>query len=94
MKDKTKRIQHGGLTFFFKYNYDPISDSYLPHIFIRHCIDCKTAIKAYLSRTKEVYKEKKERYEAYSEEYNLELYYFHPGRNENKIYIIMAAYPR
>lgn len=94
MKDKTKAIQYKNLTFYFKYNYDPISQNYLPHIFIRHCIDCKTAIEAYLNRKEETYNDEKERYEAYSEEYNLELYYFYINNNRNKIYIIMVAYPR
>lgn len=61
--------------FVVKLDYNPISQDYEYHMFVRHLVTPQEAIAAYFSKTYEEYNEKYDRYEAYSEKFDITLYY-------------------
>ena len=96
MSAKKKLIQfnYKGKIFFFTYEINPLTNQMEPHIWLRHTIEPETAIKAFFNITEQSYNPQYKRYEAYSESYNLEIYYNFLGNKDYKILIIMAATPR
>lgn len=61
--------------FVVKLDYNPISQDYEYHMFVRHLVTPQEAIAAYFSKTYEEYNEKYDRFEAYSEKFDITLYY-------------------
>jgi hypothetical protein len=83
---KVTRIK--GLKFYFK--YELIDAEYLPHVFVRHLVEPKEVIAAYLNSKEVNYNETFKRYEAYSEADNLNVYYTFRKNNKSEILIITA----
>jgi len=61
--------------FVVKMDFDPILNDFEYHMYIRHLITPQQAIAAYFTKTFEIYNEKYDRCEAYSEKYNITVYY-------------------
>ena len=68
---------------------NPITNDYEYHMYLRHLVMPQQAIAAYFSKTNEIYNEKYDRYELYSEEYNITVYY---KNLEPDILLITAFY--
>lgn len=85
-----KSIIKNGYKFLFKYDYDPISKDYLPHIWIRHLIKPEDVVNAFFSIEKQDYNNIFKRYEAYSTKYNMTIYFFYYKDSKNIIVICSA----
>ena len=59
-------------------------------MYIRHLVTPQQAIAAYFSKTYEIYNEKRERFELYSEKLNIMVYYTY--LKEQDILLITAFY--
>jgi hypothetical protein len=83
-----ERHTFSGLNIKFRFKLDQVGNDYLHHIFVRHLIDPETAITAYFNQTKKSYNISRQRWESYSKQEDLHLYYLElPG---NEIFIISA----
>jgi len=76
------------LKFKFKLDLNPITNKYEPHIFIRHLIEPKQAVAAFLNISYKNRNQVYERWEAYSKTDDLHLFYNFV--NKNTIMIITA----
>jgi len=77
-----------GLNFYIK--YDLVDDTYMPHITYRHFILPEDAIKTYFNITKQRYNEIYMRYEAYSKDTGITIYYTYKQDKKDEILIITA----
>ena len=75
MKSKYKIFRIKGKKFKVKMDYEPSLNTYEYHMYLRHLITPEQAIAAYFNISSEIYNDKYNRYEAYSEKYNITLYY-------------------
>lgn len=75
MNAKYEVIKIKNVKFLVKLDYNPISQNYEYHMFVRHLIMPHEAIAAYFSKTYEEYNDKFDRFEAYSEKYDITVYY-------------------
>lgn len=75
MKAKYEIIKIRNIKFVVKLDYNPISQDFEYHMFVRHLVTPQEAIAAYFTKTFEEYNEKYNRYEAYSEKYDITVYY-------------------
>lgn len=90
MKPKYQIFKIGGKKFVVKLDYNPVTKDYDYHMYIRHLVKPEYAIAAYFTRTDEVYNEQYERYEAYSEKYDITVYY--TFLKDENILLITAFY--
>lgn len=81
----------GEYTFKFKLDLNPLSNQYEPHIWHRHLIEPNDVIRAFFSITEENWNDKYQRYEAYSEPYNMTIYYM-KQQNLKTIVIVITAF--
>ena len=80
----------GKYTFKFKLDLNPINNQYEPHIFHRHLITPDDAIRAFFSISQEEWNEQFQRYEAYSADYDITLYYMKLKEKDTYLFIITA----
>lgn len=66
MEHKYQSFKVNGKTFVVKLDLNPISNDFEYHMFIRHLVTPQDAIKAYFTKTSEIYNKKYDRYELYS----------------------------
>lgn len=64
-----------GKKFIVKLDLNPITNEYEYHMYIRHLIMPEQAIAAYFSKTTEIYNKLYDRYELYSADLNITVYY-------------------
>jgi hypothetical protein len=76
--------------FYFKKDLNPITKEYDYHIWIRHLIEPMQAVAAYLNIEETTYNKQHDRYEAYSFEDNIMIYYFFKNNKNNQIIVISA----
>ncbi|MFA7658043.1 MAG: hypothetical protein WCY19_01260 [Candidatus Gastranaerophilaceae bacterium] len=79
-----------GKTFVFANDLNPITKEWDLHIYLRHLVLAEEAIAAFFNITEQIYNIKYDRYEAYSQEDNMYVYYFYYKNNKNIIMIITA----
>ena len=77
-----------GIRFGFKLDLNPITNEYEPHIFIRHLIEPKQAVAAFLNISHKSWNQTHKRWEAYSKLDDLNIYYME--LSINTIFIISA----
>lgn len=77
-------------TFIFAKDLNPITKEWDLHIYLRHLITAEEIILAFFDITEQTYNIKHDRYEAYSKQDNMCIYYFHYKCNKNIIMIITA----
>ena len=75
MDSKYEIFNIKGKKFVVKLDFNPITQEYDYHMYIRHLITPQQAIAAYFSKTIDEYNAQHDRYEAYSENFNIMLYY-------------------
>lgn len=75
MKAKYQIFKIKGKKFIVKLDYNELINDYEYHMYIRHLIMPQQAIAAYFTKTYEVYNEQYNRYEAYSEKYDITVFY-------------------
>lgn len=80
----------GKFTFKFKLDLNPLTNEYEPHIYHRHLIDVNDAIRAFFTISEQEWNEKYKRYEAYSQEYDIYLYYMKLKNKDTYLFIITA----
>lgn len=80
----------GKYTFKFKLDLNPISKEYEPHIWHRHLISPDDAIRAFFTISEEKWNETYKRYEAYSRDYDITLYYMKLQQKDTYLFIITA----
>lgn len=90
MENKYLIKKVGKYTFKFKLDLNPITNEYEPHIYHRHLITPNEAIKAFFTSEYEEYNNQYKRYEAYSEKYNITLYYMKLKEKNTYLFIITA----
>ena len=88
MNAKYQVFKIKGKKFVVKLDYNEILGDYEYHMYIRHLIMPQQAIAAYFTKNLEFYNEKYNRYEAYSEKYNITVYYTY--LKEEDIFLITA----
>jgi len=76
--------------FYFKKDLNPITNEYDYHIWIRHLVEPIEAITAYFNRDDVVYNEQNDRYEAFSIEDDMTVYYFYKNNKTNQVLVITA----
>ncbi|MBR1754800.1 hypothetical protein IJ732_08205 [bacterium] len=64
-----------GKKFVVKLERNPVTKEFEYHMYIRHLITPQQAIAAYFLKSNEVFNEKYNRYELYSEKLNITVYY-------------------
>lgn len=74
-KFKYKIFKIKGQKFIVKMDFNPLTNEFEYHMYIRHLVQPEQAIAAYFSKTTEVYNKKYDRYELFSEELNITVYY-------------------
>lgn len=67
---------------------NPITNEFEYHMYIRHLITPQQAISAYFTRTTDVYNSVYDRYEAYSEKFDITVFYTY--LKEQDIFLITA----
>ena len=77
-----------GQKFIVKLDLNPLTNNYEYHMYIRHLITPEEAIAAYFSKTSEMYNEERERYELYSKQYDITVYYI--PLQEPDVFLITA----
>lgn len=75
MKPKYQIFKIKEKKFLVKLDFNELTQQYDYHMYIRHLITPQQAIAAYFSKTTELYNAKYDRYEAYSEKYNITVFY-------------------
>jgi hypothetical protein len=80
--------KHKLTTIKFRFKLDLAGTDYLPHIYVRHLITPEIAIQAYLNITTKHYNQRHKRWESYSKNEDVHLYYLELPNNE--IFIISA----
>ena len=84
-------LEFEGVTFWFKLDLNPLTNEYDPHIWLRHLVDPEEAVAAYFNISRKSFNEHHNRTEAYSEEYDLTIYYMQ-RRVRNKEIIVITAF--
>jgi len=74
-KPKYRVYKINGQKFIVKMDFNPITNEYEYHMYIRHLVMPEQAIAAYFSKTTDFYNEKYDRHELYSESLNITVYY-------------------
>lgn len=90
MKSKYLVKKVGKYTFKFKLDLNPITNEYEPHIWHRHLISIDDAIRAFFTISEEEWNDVYKRYEAYSEGYNIMLYYMKLQEKDTYLFVITA----
>lgn len=90
MNHKYQSFKVKDKVFVVKLDLNPITNDYDYHMYIRHLVTPQEAIRAYFSKTTEIYNEKYDRYELYSESLDITVFYTYL-KNEN-IFLITAFY--
>lgn len=90
MKPKYQIFKISGKKFIVKLDYNPITNDYEYHMYIRHLVKPEEAIAAYFAKSSEFYNEQYDRYEVYSKKYDITVYYTYL-KDEN-ILLITAFY--
>jgi len=76
------------LNFYIK--FDLINGEYIPHMLHRHSVSIEQAITTFFNITKQDYNSTNMRYEAYSRDTNITIYYTYKHNNQNEILLITA----
>lgn len=74
----------------FYIKFDLINNEYITHMNHRQAITPETAIKAYFNKITDIYNEVNKRFEAYSEELNVSIFYTYRHNKDEEILIITA----
>lgn len=74
-KHKYKIFKIRGKKFVVKMDLNQLTNEYEYHMYIRHLVTPQQAIAAYFSKTKEEYNTRYNRYELYSEKFDITVYY-------------------
>ncbi len=90
--NKYKSLKIKGITFLFAVEQKPVTKEKGYHIWFRHLITPKQAIKAFFSIDKIFYNNKYSRYEAYSSSHDLTIYYFYPDKSNKNLIIVISAF--
>ncbi len=85
-----KAFKVRGKKFVVKLDLNPITGAFEYHMYIRHLVMPQQAIAAFFSKTTEIYNEPYDRYELYSEEFNITVYYTY--LKEQDVFLITAFY--
>ena len=85
---KYKVFKIKGQKFVVKLDLNPITNEYEYHMYIRHLVTPQQAIAAFYSKTKEEYNAQYNRYELYSQNLNITVYYTY--LKEQDIFLITA----
>lgn len=72
---KYKVFKISGKKFVVKMDLNPVTNDYDYHMYIRHLITPEQAIAAYFTKTSEIYNQNYDRYELYSQKYDITVYY-------------------
>ena len=88
MKYLIKKV--GKYTFKFKLDKNPITQEFEPHIWHRHLITPDDAIRAFFTISEETYNTKHKRFEAFSKDYDMTLYYMKLKEQNTYLFIITA----
>ena len=64
-----------GKKFIVKLDLNPITNDYEYHMYIRHLVTPQQAIGAYFTKTSETYNQTYDRYELYSQKYDITVFY-------------------
>ncbi len=80
----------GKYTFKFKLDLNPLNNTYEPHIWHRHLITPDDAIRAFFTISEEEWNPKYKRYEAYSDIYDISLFYMKLKEDNTYLFIITA----
>lgn len=75
MKAKYQKIKIRQKIFIVKLDYNEFSGEYTYHMYARHLITPEQAIAAYFNKSYEKYNRIYDRYELYSEKYDVTVYY-------------------
>lgn len=75
MNNKFEVLKVKNKSFVVKLDYNPITDDYDYHMYIRHLVTPEQAIFAYFNKTSELYNPKYDRYELYCKESDICVYY-------------------
>ena len=84
-------IEFNGITFYFKLDLNPLSKELEPHIWIRHAVEPEYVVAAYFNLSEKSYNANYKRWEAFSDEYDIYIYFMHWENNENQIIVISAG---
>jgi len=76
--------------FVVKLDFNPLNNKYEYHMYIRHLVTPQDAIRAYFNKTNENYNEKYDRYELYSQDMNITVFYTY--LKDRNIFLITAFY--
>lgn len=79
-----------GLSFKFKLDRNPINSKFEPHIWHRHQITPEEAVLAYFNKSENKWNEKHKRYECYSKNEDIYIYYMYLSKDKKKIMVITA----
>lgn len=82
-----------GLSFKFKLDKNPINNEFEPHIWHRHQVSPEEAVLAYFNKIENRWNIKHKRYEGYSKEDDIYIYYMYLSKNNKKIMVITAFRP-
>lgn len=85
-----KAFRVKGKKFIVKMDLNPISGEFEYHMYVRHLVMPEQAIAAFFSKTTEVYNERYDRYELYSADFNITVYYTY--LKEEDVFLITAFY--
>ena len=85
-----KAFRVKGKKFIVKMDLNPISGEFEYHMYVRHPVMPEQAIAAFFSKTTEVYNERYDRYELYSADFNITVYYTY--LKEEDVFLITAFY--
>jgi len=88
MKFEYRKFEAKGLIFHIK--YDLIEGEYVPHIFHRHSVTPDEAIETFFNITDQSYNPVNMRYEAYSKDTEITIYYTFKHNKDTEILIITA----
>ena len=75
MKPKYQIFRIKGQKFLVKLDYNELIQDYEYHMYIRHLVTPQEAIAAYFTRIYEEYNDQYDRYEAYSQKFDITVYY-------------------
>lgn len=72
---KYKVFKISGKKFVVKMDLNPVTNDYDYHMYIRHLVTPEQAIAAYFTKSSEIYNRDYDRYELYSQTYDITVYY-------------------
>ena len=76
--------------FKFKLDFNPVTQTLDPHIWIRHTVEPIEVVVAWFNISEQVYNKTNKRYEAYSAIDNITFYYIYTDKIKSIIMIITA----